>query len=161
MLSIQRPKSEEQSSRFTLNLLPCRIHHDGPINTTPRYWDPTTDKDGHPEGYFRGRKLKGREVSLPVGYRGAVVRKGAEDNEAQKKIVENQPSIRMEDDDGDPEDEVKVLEEVTQFDELVVWGHEAIAESDDTFVKGVEEWVKLARAMHAPGRDEESESGKR
>ncbi|KAL8812700.1 MAG: hypothetical protein Q9223_000500 [Gallowayella weberi] len=140
MLSIQRPKSEEQPSR---------------------YWDPTTDKDGHPEGYFRGRKLKGREVSLPVGYRGVVVKKGAEGNEAQKKIEEDLRRSRMEDDDGDPEDEIRVLEEVTQFDELMVWGHEAIAESDDTFVKGVEEWVKFAGAMHAPGLDEESESGKR
>ena len=45
------------------------------------------------------------------------------------------------------EEEVKVLEEVASFEELIVWGHEAMPEDDDTFVKGMEEWVRFAEAV--------------
>ncbi|KAA8649951.1 uncharacterized protein ATNIH1004_002630 [Aspergillus tanneri] len=47
------------------------------------------------------------------------------------------------------DDPVKVLEKQATFDEIVVWGHEAVPASDDTFVKGVEEWAKMAKVMHS------------
>ena len=37
---------EEQSTKFTPNILPCRIHHDGPIESTDRFWIPQTDEKG-------------------------------------------------------------------------------------------------------------------
>jgi ribonuclease H2 subunit C len=49
--------------------------------------------------------------------------------------------------EGEQDEPVKVLEKQTTFDEYVVWGHEAIPAADDTFVKGVEEWVKFAEAV--------------
>lgn len=45
------------------------------------------------------------------------------------------------------EEEVKVLEQRSTFDEFVVWGHETAPAADDPFVKGVEEWLKLAEAV--------------
>ena len=48
---------------------------------------------------------------------------------------------------ADSEDPVKILEEQGGFDEVVVWGHEAVPAADDPFVKGVEEWVRLAEAV--------------
>lgn len=45
------------------------------------------------------------------------------------------------------EEQVKILEEQGSFDEVVVWGHEAVPAADDPFVKGVEEWVRLAEAV--------------
>jgi ribonuclease H2 subunit C len=33
------------------------------------------------------------------------------------------------------------------FEDLVVWGHEALPAADDTFVKGVEEWLQFAEAV--------------
>ena len=46
-----------------------------------------------------------------------------------------------------PEEPVKTLESQATFDNLVVWGHEIPPAADDTFVKGVDEWIKLAEAV--------------
>ena len=56
-------------------------------------------------------------------------------------------------DEEDDEEEVveptKVVEEVGTFDEMSVWGHEQVSEDDDAFVRGVEEWIGFAEAMHS------------
>lgn len=49
--------------------------------------------------------------------------------------------------EDEPEEPVKILEKQGTFDELTVWGHETAPAADDPFVKGVEEWVKLAEAV--------------
>lgn len=41
MLSIQPPSSPPSKDQCTPNLLPCRIHHNGPANASQRYWNPT------------------------------------------------------------------------------------------------------------------------
>ncbi|RJE20763.1 hypothetical protein PHISCL_06908 [Aspergillus sclerotialis] len=51
-----------------------------------------------------------------------------------------------EDDEAEQEDPVKILEKQNTFDEFMVWTHESIPAADDPFVKGVEEWLKLAEA---------------
>jgi ribonuclease H2 subunit C len=55
----------------------------------------------------------------------------------------------MEDGEPEPEEPVKVLEAQGTFDELMVWGHEILPAADDTFVKGVEEWVRFAEMVGA------------
>ncbi|KAL8769951.1 MAG: hypothetical protein Q9209_004198 [Squamulea sp. 1 TL-2023] len=151
MLSIQRQKPKETPRECTPNLLPCRIHHDGPVNATRRYWDPQHDKDGNLEAYFRGRKLKGREVKLPEGYKGVVVREEAKEDNTQRKNVKRMSRQQLQDEDADEDDEeeVKVLEEVAGFKDFIVWGHEAVADGDDAYIKGVEEWIKFAEAVGA------------
>ena len=58
--------------------------------------------------------------------------------------------VRLDEDSEDEEVEpIKVLDEVASFDEMVVWGHEIIPGKDDTFVKGVEEWIGFAEAIHS------------
>jgi ribonuclease H2 subunit C len=47
----------------------------------------------------------------------------------------------------EPEEPVKILEINGTFEDLVVWGHEALPAADDTFVKGVEEWLQFAEAV--------------
>lgn len=49
--------------------------------------------------------------------------------------------------DAELEDPVKILEEQSTFDEVMVWDHEIAPAADDPFVKGVEEWVRLAEAV--------------
>lgn len=49
--------------------------------------------------------------------------------------------------EDEPEEPVKILEKQGTFDELTVWGHETVPAADDPFVKGVEEWMKLAEAV--------------
>jgi ribonuclease H2 subunit C len=42
---------------------------------------------------------------------------------------------------------------VSSFDDMVVWGHDRVPDSDDTFVKGIEEWISFAEAIHGkPGQ---------
>lgn len=60
------------------------------------------------------------------------------------------------DDDGDEMDvsvekeaEVKIMETKATFDEVVIWGHEMVPHEEDVFVKGMEEWIGFAEAMHS------------
>lgn len=45
------------------------------------------------------------------------------------------------------EEPVKVLEKQGTFDEFVVWKHDEVPGVDDVYVKGVEEWLKLAEVV--------------
>ena len=56
--------------------------------------------------------------------------------------------------DGDKDEPVKVLEQVGTFEEVVVWGHEVMPEEDETFVKGVGEWIAWAEGIHSFERPE-------
>lgn len=53
-------------------------------------------------------------------------------------------------------EEVKIAEQIGEFDEVVVWGHGgAVDEGSDMFVRGVREWVGFAESMHCDVEDEE------
>lgn len=52
-----------------------------------------------------------------------------------------------EDVDAEPEELVKIFETQGTFDEMIVWGHEILPAADDSFVKGVEEWVRFAETV--------------
>ncbi|MCJ1469450.1 hypothetical protein MMC07_008083 [Pseudocyphellaria aurata] len=108
---------------------------------------------GKPEAYFRGRRLRGRLVRVPQGYRGVVMREGEGEAEGIAKggamdEDEDEKDNLMEE---DKDEVVKALDEVAHFEELVVWGHETVPEDDNVFVKGMEEWIKFADAIHAGG----------
>ena len=47
-------------------------------------------------------------------------------------------------------EEVKILQEIGSFDEVVLWGHESMVEGDDAFVKGLGEWIGFAEAVWTP-----------
>ena len=40
MIAIQKIKAETVKSQCIPNLLPCRVHQDGPVNASPKYWNP-------------------------------------------------------------------------------------------------------------------------
>ena len=48
----------------------------------------------------------------------------------------------------------KILEEVATFDDILVWGHEQVPSEEDVFVRGVQEWLAFAEAMHGVGGEE-------
>ncbi|KAL8840720.1 MAG: hypothetical protein Q9170_001238 [Blastenia crenularia] len=158
MISIQRPNLKGPPSECTPNLLPCRIHHDGPVNASERYWAPKPSEDGTFESYFRGRKLKAREVKIPEGYRGVVVKEKATESDKQEdrmlseRLRGREGEEAMEDDEE--EEEITIMEEVGEFGEIMVWGHESVAQGDDTFIRSLEEWIDFADAMHRPGLEE-------
>lgn len=152
----------------TPNLLPCRVHHDGPVEATSRYWAPESgpgqrsrlldfakenswEIDGKPEAYFRGRKLTGKEIEVPKGYEGVVVKDAGQEAIVWKDVRETDA---REEEDGDEEEdeEIGVLQEIGSFDKVVLWGHESIIENEDAFVKGMGEWINFAEAVRVQSR---------
>jgi ribonuclease H2 subunit C len=103
--------------------------------------------DGKTISYFRGRKLHGKKLKVPKGYRGAVI------SSTGRIVPKEQPATQIKEGEGRGEEEgrmeedVKVVEEVAEFEELVVWGHEAVVDEGDAYVRGVEEWVGFAETV--------------
>lgn len=152
MLATNQPST---SRKITPNILPCSIKHDGPVNAKPRYWTPVKEEDGSSTAYFRGRKLRGRKITVPEGYQGVVLKK------TDKALPQNGAAVadrlrRMEEEDDDDEEmemeqpiDVKMMDQKAKFEEIVVWGHEMVPQDDDVYVKGVEEWISFAEAVSA------------
>jgi hypothetical protein len=94
--------------------------------------------------YFRGRKLHGKTVKIPEGYKGVIL-----SSTDQKLPKEAQASEVEEDlDENEQSKDIGVLEDQAEFDEVMVWGHEALPdESTDPYVRGVEEWIALAEQV--------------
>lgn len=53
-----------------------------------------------------------------------------------------------EEEEEDERIEVRLMEEVGEFDEVVVWGHEVVPdETEDAYSKGISEWISFAEAV--------------
>ncbi|ORY59723.1 ribonuclease H2 non-catalytic subunit-domain-containing protein [Pseudomassariella vexata] len=138
-------------NKSQLHLLPCRIHHDGHVDPVDPYWSPSESKGGMKIAYLRGRKLHGKEMKLPKGYYGSVVEKGPTKAEIPKEEMDEEADVQEL-----PEAvETALMKGKAQFDNVVVWGHESLAESSaDPFVRGIEEWVSFAEQIHSyPSQD--------
>ncbi|MCJ1249805.1 3'-5' exonuclease [Trapelia coarctata] len=164
MLSIQPPSSCASSSasppKFTPNILPCRVNASGPVSASKRFWNVESDEKGRKVAYFRGRKLLGREVRVHKDYRGVIVRQTervvprmTQDNGTKTDSSGMAPpeDDEEEEEGGEGEEPMKVLEEIGNFEEVIVWGHEQVPAGDDVFVRGMEEWFGFAEAMHGVG----------
>ncbi|KAJ4155441.1 hypothetical protein LMH87_000683 [Akanthomyces muscarius] len=145
MLSL---KEAGETKKMTANLLPCRIHHDGSIDPVGAYWMPVDSTDNSKEAYFRGRKLKGKTLPLPEGYRGVVVERTADELKKETKLPE--------DDQEDNGDDVVAMETIGtmqttgEFDEMVIWSHESMASAAaDPYVRSVEEWLQVSGKIHS------------
>ncbi|KAM7190750.1 putative dna replication licensing factor mcm6 protein [Rhypophila sp. PSN 637] len=151
ILSLVEPKTATDdklstTATVTPHLLPCRIHHDGSVEPVQSFWDPTVSEDGKHTAYFRGRKLDGKSVQLPDGYRG-IIAAAAQDG-AQIRRPEEENPIDLEQEGGQPE--TGKLQVQAEFDEMIIWGHEATADaSADPYVRGMEEWLALADQIHS------------
>jgi len=172
MLAIKSSNSQ----KCTPNLLPARVNHNGPVNDTERYWQPTKDENGmrlpslpsnftHTSpgklhAYFRGRHLHGTTLPLPTNYTGAILHITDETlPRTQSQSHASMDNDPMEEDEEDEEEvtvDVKVAEKVGDFEEMVVWGHGGeIDGRQDAFVRGMEEWISFAEAIHAEGDEEQ------
>lgn len=79
---------------------------------------------------------------MPKGYQGVVV-------SSTDRIVPKSAATAVED-DQEPEEEpdIKIMEEQSGFDDIMVWGHEALPEEGaDPYVKGIEEWIAFAEQV--------------
>lgn len=150
-------KAEENKSKAVANLLPCRVHHNGSIDPTSAYWTPSTAKgsfpvspfltqwltkwlDGAKIAYFRGRKLQGKVIKLPEQCHGVVV-----ERRDDKPVVRPDLEVAEDEELSDP---VGTMRVTADFDELVVWGHEAVADAaEDPYVRSMEEWLQLSNKV--------------
>ncbi|KAF2240054.1 hypothetical protein EV356DRAFT_527895 [Viridothelium virens] len=148
MFAIQ--KSSANTNTCTPNLLPCRINHNGATDAKERYWKPRTEEDGTQTAYFRGRKLRGKQVKLPHDYQGALLTK------TEKLVPTQQPhnppmdvDELEQDEDDDLPDQAKIAEASRPFDKIVVWGHDSLPDpATNPHIRGIEEWISFAEKMH-------------
>lgn len=92
--------------------------------------------------YFRGRKLDAKQLKVPKGYRGVVI-------SSTDRILPKSAQDPAED-EGESEEvpEVMVMEEQSEFEDIMVWGHEALPDDTaDPYVKGLEEWIAFAEQV--------------
>lgn len=70
------------------------------------------------------------------------------------RVLPPQSDTERDADAGESEEqniEVRVMEEVGDFDQVVVWGHEvAPDENEDPYSKGIGEWLSFSEAVSAP-----------
>ncbi|PVH87422.1 ribonuclease H1 small subunit [Cadophora sp. DSE1049] len=148
MLALEKSKSHR--GKCTPNVLPCRIYHNGAVNTSKRYWNPTVQPDGKTTAYFRGRKLHGKVLKVPSRYRGVVVEKTERVLPKVEVPAQTQQGEKEGDEDEEEEPEVKVMEEQAGFEEIVVWGHEVLPDGmADPYVRGLEDWIAVAESIHS------------
>ncbi|KAF2268839.1 ribonuclease H1 small subunit [Lojkania enalia] len=154
MLAIQPTSSGSQ--KCTPNLLPARLNHNGPINATERYWKPESSEDGKPKAYFRGRHLHGTPLPLPSNYTGAILHI----TDKNLPAMDNDKMEAGVDDEEESEKvEVKVAEQVGTFGEVMLWEHGgAIDKDEDTYTRGIGEWIGFAEAMHVEPVEKEKTS---
>ena len=88
--------------------------------------------------------MHGKAMKIPDGYKGVIL-----SSTDQKLPKEPQiPAEGEELDDNEEFEDVGILEEQAEFDELMVWGHEAQPdECTDPYVRSVEEWIAFAEQV--------------
>lgn len=139
--------SSGDAPKATANLLPCRINHDGSVEPVDSFWNPRTGEDGTRTAFFRGRKLQGKTVKLPEGYRGVVAATAPKEEEKNPALGAELIDLEYEGQERPPKGALNVQAE---FEEMVVWGHEATADATaDPYVRGMEEWLALADQIHS------------
>jgi len=98
-----------------------------------------------PEGYNGGNFVSAFPAQCSL-LSGSVLR-------ITENVLPNKPAnaSRSEEDEEDEDQdmpETKAVEELATFDEVMVWGHESVAEAaDDPYAKGIKEWVSFASAV--------------
>ncbi|KAM9375989.1 ribonuclease H2 subunit C [Pholidichthys leucotaenia] len=117
-----------QAQRAAVHLMPCEIEHSGPAQVS-QYFTATTKKRKQEKSVsFRGRGLKGQEISCPQGYTGLVLKEF------------NKPGSDQED---------RTVRVSSVFSKMTYWNLETPPTSDDTIVMAMD-WPELAEAIHGP-----------
>lgn len=78
-------------------------------------------------------------MKVPAGYKGVVL-------VASDEILPAKAPADVEDEEEE-EPEVKIMEEKGVFDEMMIWGHEAVMDESDPYVRGLEEWIGFAEQV--------------
>jgi hypothetical protein len=90
-------------------------------------------------------------VKIPEGYKGVIL------SSTDQKLPKEPQTSEEEDelDENEQSEEIGILEEQAEFDEVMVWGHEALPdESTDPYVRGVQEWIAFAEQVCSDSRSQ-------
>ncbi|KAH0612695.1 uncharacterized protein H6S33_009075 [Morchella sextelata] len=134
------------------NLLPCQIKYTGPTDATEKHWVVTegSGEDEPKSASFRGRKLAGKSFPVPEGYEGHILE--ATEERLQSEDQSSTPPIFEE------ELDVNIFKGLCTFDEITIWGHDAIPDkSNDSVVRGIDEWIEFANKIHSFEEDDVAE----
>ncbi|XP_049646881.1 ribonuclease H2 subunit C [Accipiter gentilis] len=120
----------EARPRLPVQLLPCRVGRDGPAPVAA-FLRTQPGPGGELWASFRGRRMGGRELPLPHGYRGVLLREG-----------DAPPS-----DDKDPQERWVTV--TGTFDVITDWEADVIPSPAGGLALALQ-WGPLAHAIHAP-----------
>nr|KAI8746984.1 ribonuclease H2 subunit C-like [Biomphalaria glabrata] len=135
--------TRQNSHSEKCHFIPCDINFDGEANVSD-FFNTTISRSTEAEqqtetetltAVFRGRPLKGIEISIPSGYTGIVVK---------------DPVTRTTD------DEDRCIIATHSFDRFNFWNLDKVPTSDDLLQKGFQ-WVDIASALHRPIVDDTTE----
>ncbi|KAI1898650.1 hypothetical protein AGOR_G00074560 [Albula goreensis] len=118
--------SVDQADRPQVHLLPCEIEQDGPAEVSCYFTCAVKDRKHEMSVSFRGRGLKGQEVSCPHGYTGLVLKE------------DHKPTTDQED---------RTVRVSSIFSRFTYWNLETPPNSDDVVVMAMA-WPELAKAIH-------------
>jgi ribonuclease H2 subunit C len=85
---------------------------------------------------------------VPKGYKGVVLvgsEKVLKEGSGDRNL-EMEKSMDAEEEE-DEDEEVKIMEEVAGFNGVWVWGHEAVMDGEDAYVRSLEEWIGVAESV--------------
>ena len=71
------------------------------------------------------------------------------DNAPGKGRMERRLDIEEGNEDSEP---TRVIQSLAEFKQMDVWGHEALLDEDDAFIRGIQEWVGFSEAIHTAGK---------
>ena len=82
---------------------------------------------------------------MPPGFKGVVLVEGKKTGTHHKVVKKTAADDDNSEIDGVDAD--SALDNVATFDEVVIWGRETVAETDNLFIRGVDEWATFAEAV--------------
>lgn len=84
-------------------------------------------------------------MKIPEGYKGVVLSSSTHSSEANDTYSGRR--ARKDEDDEDVIEE-SIMEEKADFEDLMVWGHEASPdEATDPYLRGIQEWIAFAEVV--------------
>eukprot|EP00064_Thunnus_orientalis_P011039 superscaffoldBa00001555_g11069 len=147
-----------QALRAPVHLMPCEIEHNGPAQVSQYLTATTKDRKYEKTVSFRGRGLKGQELSCPQGYTGLVLKeinKTGSDQEVNTTnvICHITEAIHADQKACLVKYESSLTVRVSSvFDKVTYWNLETAPNSDDTVVMAMD-WPELAEAVSASTAD--------
>ncbi|XP_060711605.1 ribonuclease H2 subunit C [Hemiscyllium ocellatum] len=124
--------SLKDPARDRVHLLPARVESDGSASVGQYFSPAIRHRDGALQVSFRGRPLLGRDLPLPPGYVGLVLKE------------DHRPCLEEED---------RTVSVTSAFCSLTYWNLESRPTEDDSVAMAMG-WTQIAKALHAPVEDQ-------